>query len=200
MMLRITATLLSAALALQADAGLPCSEWLSSADDAESPRYEGLYENCVYGYSLIVPRGWIGHGEAPGSPQHGIGIRRLVDSTGYIWTDGSHNSLDWKSLDQFANAQVGYLRASGAIILSVRKIPAALDRHPAVRTVVRYRCGSKQMVSDQFVCFSRDKNDCYVLSLVAEQKSYWAYKSVLEKVAAAWRFRQRCANRSRALR
>ena len=61
-----------------------------SREEWEShPKREGEYVNCPYRYSITIPKGFTGRGEAPSHTEHGFGIWLSSHPYGYIWVDGS---------------------------------------------------------------------------------------------------------------
>src|ERR1700692_3203107 len=76
-------------------------------ETASETLWTGRYNNCDYGYYVLLPNGVVGHATLPPSPNHGFLIA-LPDArtTNYaldrkerlIWVDASYNTSDAQSL------------------------------------------------------------------------------------------------------
>src|SRR6266481_6956095 len=70
------------------------------------------YANCDYGFYVILPKGYIGHGDHSPSPNHGflIGLPDAgrtdvvsIDDKRFIWVNAEYNSFDLSSLKEAAD-------------------------------------------------------------------------------------------------
>jgi len=75
--------------------------------------WTGRYNNCDYGYYVLLPSGVVGHDTPPPSPNHGFLIalpdvgtmEYALDRKGrFVWVDASYNSSDSHSLSDLVHA------------------------------------------------------------------------------------------------
>jgi hypothetical protein len=87
------------------------TKWKSWETDSES-QFTGRYANCDYGFYVLLPKGYLAHGNHSPSPNHGflIGLpdtgRADVVSTDdkrFIWVNAEYNSFDLSSLKEVAD-------------------------------------------------------------------------------------------------
>lgn len=169
-----------------------CNEFPASSfeNDPSLTKHEGKYVNDAWGYSIEIPKGLIGKSAPPDHPQHGFGILLSRKPLGYIWVDGSANSLEWKSLYQAANAHISWIREGALKILTVEKHQTKLSGFQAVRLVVRYECPKANLTEDYFIAID-SRQIVYTIALTAESKRYPSYKKILENIANTWQLRSR---------
>src|SRR5260370_31072755 len=93
------------------------------------------YANCDYGFYVILPKGYIGHGNHSPSPNHGflIGLpdagRTDVVSIGdkrFIWVNAEYNSFDLSSLKEAADWRT---QNSGDGKKEVKSLPREDTKH-----------------------------------------------------------------------
>jgi hypothetical protein len=87
------------------------AKWKAWETDSES-QFTGRYANCDYGFYVLLPIGYLAHGNHSPSPNHGflIGLpdtgRTDVVSTDdkrFIWVNAEYNSFDLSSLKEAAD-------------------------------------------------------------------------------------------------
>lgn len=165
----------------------------------DSPRrFEGRYENFVYGFSVEIPAGMVGSGSAPPAPDHGFGIdlddprstawngRRDFPQS-YLYVDGSYNSYDWERLNHAVESHWSFLRKKGATLHAQNKTPTRLGGLRAVRAVAYYDAGGVVMVSDAVFAFGDGASPVYTLSLSTPLAKYERDRPVLEEMLKGWR-------------
>lgn len=169
--------------------------------ETEDAVFEGRYENHVYGYSVQIPAGMRGAGATPPAPQHGFGIdldnprstawkdaRDFPKS--YLYVDGSYNSVEWKRLEDAADAQVGYLREGGREVRVRGRKRTSLGGLPALRVVAQYEERGRRMVYDAVFAFRVEEDGeasvVYTLALITPLSRYERDRPVLEEMRAAW--------------
>jgi hypothetical protein len=87
------------------------AKWKSWETDSES-QFSGRYANCDYGFYVLLPKGYLAHGNHSPSPNHGFliglpdtGITDVVsvDDKRFIWVNAEYNSFDLSSLEEAAD-------------------------------------------------------------------------------------------------
>ena len=98
----------------------------------------GLYANPNYAYSVRLPYGLVGFHDPAPQPNHGIG--QWLDGGGYLWVDGSYNSLDWQSLEEAVDANLGFLAEdSVSTVDELERRRSGLGNLDGMRLVARYQ-------------------------------------------------------------
>ena len=78
--------------------------------DSES-QFTGRYANCDYGFYVLLPEGYLAHGNHSPSPNHGflVGLPDTgkadavsIDDKRLIWVNAEYNSFDLSSLKEAA--------------------------------------------------------------------------------------------------
>lgn len=163
---------------------------------------EGLYSNYDYAFSVSVPQRVIGCREPAPLPNHGFGIdltekscrwmeraKNDVYPKSYFNIDASYNSLEWKSLDDALNANIGYLKDSGATDVSiVQREPAQLSKLPAIHCVLRYNTSGESYVEEMVIAFRKEKDTeiVYTIDLVTPASRYDSDRTVLAEMQKTW--------------
>jgi hypothetical protein len=85
--------------------------WKSWETDSES-QFTGRYANCDYGFYVLLPKGYVAHGNHSPSPNHGFLISLpdtgstsevSIDDKRLVWVSAEYNSFDWSSLKEAAD-------------------------------------------------------------------------------------------------
>jgi hypothetical protein len=155
----------------------------------------GLYYNCGYGYSFIIPRGHIGRGEPDGLPQHGVRILLSEQPESYVWVDGSFNGLDWQTLEEAANHYQESLREQGTDVSVVRRQATRLGRLQALRLVFSYReeRTENRIIEEVVLARRRSREESeiiYTIGLKTPQTTYESRRRMFENVLRTWRLRR----------
>jgi len=75
------------------------------------------FAHCDYGFYVLLPEKFVGHSNLPPNPCHGFSVglpdtstTNFVgsDSERFIWVNAEYNSLEWKSLEEAVEGQVGF--------------------------------------------------------------------------------------------
>jgi hypothetical protein len=160
-----------------------------SPDSVSAIKHKGWYGNYSWGYSVVIPEGLIGVSDPPDHPQHGFCIELSKDPYGYIWVDGSSNSLEWKSKNEAANAYLAIIKEGNRKILSTQKYKVKLNGFPALRLVVRYACPDVIRIRDYFIAIDR-RQIVYTIGLSTAEDGYGSYKKILENIANTWQLQK----------
>jgi hypothetical protein len=168
------------------------------SEDGAFAVFEGLYENNVYGYSVVIPAGMVGLGATPPAPQHGFGIdlgaprsiswvRGAGFPKSYIYADGSYNTLEWRRPDDAIDSQLAFLREKGENVRLLSRTATSLGGLRAVRAVALYEEHGVSMVSDETAAFGEGGSPVYTLSLSTPLTKYEWDRQTLEEMLKSWR-------------
>lgn len=157
-------------------------------DDPDMRHFTGAYYNPNYGYSVIIPKGLVGHDAAPPSPHHGFGIVLSWEPRSYMEVDGSYNSLDLESLEDVVSRHLTLLKEDSGKIESVEHIVTDLGGLKAKRFIARHTCSqvSDNFIDDYIFAFSKDKTIIYTIALLTTESRYNKDKQVLEQFIKTW--------------
>lgn len=168
---------------------ISCGNIPDTSIDWESlMKHEERYVNCNYGYSLTIPNGLVGRSSPPPAPQHGFGIVLSQDSQGYLWIDGSYNSLEWTSLDEMADEYIKWIKEDTQKIISIEKSSITLGGIPAIRLITRYTCQDAMFVEDDILSIDKNGGIAYTIGLSSSDNHYTEYKKILEDIVMTWTF------------
>lgn len=152
-------------------------------------RYEGKYINRNWGYSVMIPKKLIGLNEPPDYPQHGLRIELSKNQNGYIWIDGSTNSLEWDSKNKAADFYISIIKNANAEILSIKKHRVRINGFPFLRLIVRYKCPDEIHIRDLFITIDR-RQIVYTIALSTTDDGYRDNKKLLETIANTWQLQK----------
>jgi len=76
------------------------TKWKSWETDSES-QFTGRNANCDYGFYVLLPKGYLAHGNHSPSPNHGFLVS--TDDKRFIWVNAEYNSFDLSSLKEAAD-------------------------------------------------------------------------------------------------
>jgi hypothetical protein len=105
------------------------------------------YAHCDYGYYVILPSGFVGHGSHSPAPNHGflvalpdVGRKRdaSIEDERFIWVNAEYNSLEFKSLAEAADRLAKSMGKDKKGFRQVAREPVRLDGKPAMRIQVEY--------------------------------------------------------------
>ena len=166
--------------------------WLPIAgfDDPSMASYASTYVNYDYEFKVSIPTGLIGHSSPPPAPNHGFGILLGQRGEGYVWVDGSANSLEYKSSEMAARNKIELLKDRGAIISESRMNRSRLGGFTATRLTVWYHCPDfeEMFVNEQVLALSPDKSPIWVVGLDTKQSRYEKDRRVFESILKSWEY------------
>lgn len=147
------------------------------------------YRNYTYGFSLTVPKGFVGHGEQPPAPHHGFGILLSWEPRSYIYAGADYNSFDYESLEAIKDDHMKWSKGAAERVISVEEAPTILGSLPAVRFVVRHTCPNVKAiyVDDETIAWSKDREIIYQVYLLTTESRYEADKTVLHELLRTWK-------------
>ena len=166
--------------------------WLPIAgfEDPSMASHTGVYVNSVYRYKVSIPAGLIGHSSPPPAPNHGFGILLGQRGDGYIWVDGSWNSLEYESSEKAAHEGMEFLEDRGTAISRSKMNPWKLGGFQATRLTVWYRCPDSPdvFVTEQLFALNQDKSMIWVVGLDTKQSRYEKDFRVFESILKSWEY------------
>jgi hypothetical protein len=158
----------------------------------QEPRREfrGLYQNKSYGYSVVIPTGFVGYDVVNPFYQQGFGIVFGEQPQSYINLYAEKNSFEDGLPIDVANRQLGYLRKKGKVIESAPVAQTHLGQLQAAQVMVTYTCPGSTERYVQFSTFalSPDKGTVYEISLHTSVSRYERDRGVLERFLKSWKY------------
>ena len=163
--------------------------------------HRGRYTNYEYGFSLLIPEGYIGIMNPEPNPVHGFWIILSRLPKAEINVYANYDAMNYASLDEAVNAQLRYVEREGTGIEVLRREPTTLQNLPATRVVTRYRdrASGATMIQDLIASIRsqpyRDEHGedeirvLYILILRTPESRYSTDKELFERVVNAWRAR-----------
>jgi hypothetical protein len=170
--------------------GVACGDFPHPGfDDPEMARFTGLTYNPNYGFSVVIPKGLVGHNAAPPAPYHGFGIVLSWEPRSYLYVDGSYNSLDLESLEKVATQNLEWLKEESKKIISVKHSKAKLGSLQAKRYIAIHTCpkASDNFIDDYTFAFSKGKGIIYTVALLTTADRYKKDKRILEEILKTWK-------------
>jgi hypothetical protein len=149
----------------------------------------GTTYNPNYGYSVVIPKGLIGHKAAAPAPYHGFGIVLSWEPRSYLYVDGSYNSLDLESLQEVEKTHLDWLKDESGKIISVQHKNTKLGNLQARRYIAKHTCpkASGNFIDDYTFAFSKEKGIVYTVALLTTVERYEKDKRVLEEILKTWK-------------
>lgn len=161
-----------------------------------SPRTEwrGRYENDAYGYSVIIPKGFVGYSGPDGFPQHGFGIVIGTDDrASYASVSGYANTLEHASPAAAAAQDLEYIKSDATLIGEAVLKPSKLGRLPAVYLMARFRCNAsgREYMETTIIAMSARTGLVYEISLSADPSRFNADRHVWDALVGSFADRPR---------
>lgn len=160
-------------------------------DGPDMAKFTGTYSNFVYGYSVKVPRGLVGHNTPAPSPQHGYGIVLSWEPRAYIFVDGSYNSSEAKNANEIEETYLKFLQEESAEVIKVEKSRSVLGPLSARRYVAKHTCKKLRGTFIEDMTIALHKGVVYSAGLLTTPDRYLRDKPVLEQMLKTWRLAQR---------
>jgi hypothetical protein len=158
----------------------------------EEPRvkFEGLYRNPSYGYSVVIPRAVAGFDNPNAAKHDGFGIAIGQKAESYILVQAEPNSSDDSAPTDSAFRILKYMREQKKRILTLRMGRARLDSLDAVEIVVTYACPGSP---DQYrmaavLALGPDQSPVYELALYTSASRYSEDRLIFDEVVKSWKY------------
>lgn len=161
----------------------------------------GRYINHEYGFSVLIPEGYVGIKDPEPNPAHGFSIILSRRPEAEINVYANYDAANYASLDEAVNAQLKHIQSDGTEIKMLRRESTTLQNLPATRVVTLYsdRASGAMMIHDLIASirsqpyrdeYGEDETRVlYILLLKTPESRYNADKEMFERVVSAWRAR-----------
>ncbi|MGA3327821.1 MAG: hypothetical protein ABSF45_25455 [Terriglobia bacterium] len=152
--------------------------------------YKGFYQNMAYGYSVVIPKGFVGYDDVNPSYQRGFGIIFGEEPQGYIVLYGEHNSVEDDSAMDRAQRELGYRQEDRIAIISSKITPTNLGQLPAAQLLVTYTCPGlpERRVWFSTIALSPDKLMAYEVTLHTLASRFDHDHAVLNQLVGSWKY------------
>ncbi len=101
--------------------------------------YRGKYANYEYGYSVLIPKGFVGISDPSPQPQHGFGITLSKQPEASITVNGNYSGFESGTLEDDMNRDLGYTQKKSDGFEELKREQTTLQNLPAIRVTVRYK-------------------------------------------------------------
>lgn len=164
----------------------------SQVDDPSNVREVGYYNNCLYGFSVVIPSGLQGWHDAPPARQEGIGIVLSRGSDrGYIAVLADPNSAEYRSAYHATRSTLEICKTHGGTLLSAKRTSTKINGFPAARVIVHCRCVDGEVAIDSFFVLHPRRQVVYEIALYSAEHRYPAYRKVFEEIVKTWQLKPR---------
>lgn len=162
--------------------------------------HKGRYVNEGYGFTALIPEGYVGIKDPEPNPTHGFRIVLARRPEAEIRVYGNYDAANYSSLDEAVNAQLKYLGKdpNNTEIHVLSRERAKLQNLPAARIVARYKHqdSATTMIQDLLVSIRWEKFEgeeepwvLYILLLRTGESRYNTDREIFERVVSTWRAR-----------
>jgi hypothetical protein len=159
--------------------------------------HQGLYSNHEYGFSVLIPEGYLGIKDPEPNPAHGFRIILSKRPEAEIRAYANYDAANYNSLDEAVNAQLKSLETTGngTEITVLRREPMMLENLTATRIVTRHRekVSGAIMIQDIVTSIRWETYEgveepwvLYILLLKTPETRYSGDNEVFEQVIKAW--------------
>ena len=167
------------------------------------------YTNSKYGYRVSLPQGIVALTSLPPAPQHGFLIdvehelserssagesnsgRSWLDMEAGLWVDGSYNATFYESVDEAADAHLGYLRKEHPDDLIILKWEhTTFNQFTAIHYCIQFRSSKSDetLIKDETIAL-RDYDETgiiYTIDLTSRASRYRDDQAVLKRILEGW--------------
>lgn len=135
------------------------AEWKAWETNSES-QFTGRYANCDYGFYVLLPRGYLAHGNHSPSPNHGflIGLPDTgstsvvsIDDKRFIWVNAEYNSFDLSSLKEAADWRTNSSSKGKKEFKVLRREDAKLNGLAAKLIRYQYQGSSGTVIEEEVI-------------------------------------------------
>jgi hypothetical protein len=158
--------------------------------------WKSRYNNCQYGYIVLLGEGVVGHAEYPPAPHHGflIGLPdassktevKVDSSDRFIWVNAEYNVTERSTLSGVTDYQIELASRGREHFKVIRRRRALLQSIPAEWFKVQYDSPRGRVIEEETVALRFDV--VYQIGLRSTASSYEVDRGPLEKALAGFRF------------
>jgi hypothetical protein len=153
------------------------------------------YAQCDYGFYVMLPPGFVGHGSHNPNPNHGF-LLALPD-TGrtsnaslkderFIFVNANYNSFEVESLAGAAHWAVDVMSSDKTGFREISREPVRLDKRRAMRIRAEHDGPNGRVIEERVITLRA--GILYEIGLVTRPGDYAADKSQFEKVLLGFRY------------
>jgi hypothetical protein len=153
--------------------------------------YTGTYVNDAYGFSVQIPRDFVGRDVDNPLYQRGFTIlSEDPDESLRVYADV--NSLEWKNIDKAALEYARPFADDASKILSTTSHTTVLGGRHAVVVETRFLCrgSSTRYASMLILTLSADRRFVYALRWEGKLEEMGRGRQLLRSLRSSWRFRE----------
>lgn len=152
-------------------------------------KYTGEYRNLSYGFSAVIPRGFIGLDSQNPDYQRGFTIS-LHNWRASLTVSSESNSIEYPDARAAASGDLDLWRQPTKVVLSSNFQPTDLDGRPAETLRVRYRCSTSEAEFTwmETVALSADRGYVYTISWEGPSSELDSDNIVVNQLKRSWRF------------
>jgi hypothetical protein len=152
-------------------------------------KYAGAYRNLAYGFSTVIPRGFIGLDTQNPDYQRGFTIS-FHNWNASLTVSAEANSLEYADARAAAAGDVELRRRPGREALSSDLEPSELDGRPAEALRVRYRCspGGAEYTWAETIALSPDGGYVYAISWEGPSSEFDSDRVAVDELKRSWKF------------
>lgn len=135
-------------------------KWKSWETDSES-QFTGRYANCDYGFYVLLPKGYLAHGNHSPNPNHGflIGLPDTgttdvvsIDEKRFVWVNAEYNAYDLaNSLEEVTGWQLKISGDGKTNFKVTSREDAKLNGRPAKRVRYEYDSSKSKVIEEQII-------------------------------------------------
>jgi len=167
----------------------------SAHENRNEQMWRGEYVNSVYGYSMIIPKGFVAIGPPAPWPQHGVDIQLTRTSDAHIFTNGDFSASDYQSLEAVVTSDLEDAKNSRTSLIVANRGARRLGPLRAIETVFKYKDNSStETIVEQRITAIRPRRESeesilYTLRLRTTEVRYSHDRQVFSHILKSWRMR-----------
>lgn len=156
----------------------------------EHREYRGLYENKVYGYTVVIPKDLVGYDDANPLYQKGFGIILGAEPRSYVFVNGEPNSLEFDRPVSAASRSLEFLGKHARQVESSKITESQLGSLKAALFVATYTCpgSTERYVKASVIAISPDKSKLYEVTVYSHANRFEHDRAVLDVLAKSWKY------------
>lgn len=151
----------------------------------------GQYTNYEYGYTVSIPKGFVGISDPSPQPQHGFGITLSKQPKAEILVGGTYNAAEYESLDEAVDADLDWLKKQVTELEVLKRAPTTLGNLQAMQLMVRYKspASGETMMRDLITAIRNRKEETgivYEIGLTTPEARHDEDSKVFDQVVKTW--------------